>query len=74
MKYFFAKSLIKNQIRLFRLYPTFRLFQTFRLSDSTALVDNDGDVEDNDGDVKEGDNGGNHAVDALLCGGKSKAM
>ena len=35
---FFAKSLIKNQIRLFRLYPTFRLFQTFRLSDSTALV------------------------------------
>ena len=37
MRYFFAKSLIKNQIRLFRLYPTFRLFQTFRLSDSTAL-------------------------------------
>ena len=35
---FFAKSLIENQIRLFRLYPNFRIFQTFRLSDSTALI------------------------------------
>ena len=26
---FFAKSLIKNQIRLFRLYPAFSDFQTF---------------------------------------------
>ena len=42
--------------------------------DDDCMVDNDGDVEDNDGDVKEGDNGGNHEVDALLCGGKSKAM
>ena len=32
MRYFFAKSLIKNQIRLFRLYPTFSDFQTFRLN------------------------------------------
>ena len=38
-----------------------------------AQVDDDCMV-DNDGDVKEGDNGGNHEVDALLCGGKSKAM
>ena len=42
--------------------------------DDDCMVDNDGDVEDNDGDVKEGDNGGNHEVDALLCGGKSKSM
>ena len=37
MRYFFAKSLMKNQMRLFRLYPIFKLFQTFRLSVSTAL-------------------------------------
>ena len=49
--------------------------------DDDCMVDNDGDVEDNDGDVednggdvKEGGNGGNHEVDALLCGGKSKAL
>ena len=42
--------------------------------DDDCMVDNDGDVEDNDGDVKEGDNGGNHEVDALLCGGKSKPL
>ena len=34
----FCQNSNKNQIRLFRLYPTFRLFQTFRLSDSTALI------------------------------------
>ena len=50
MKYFFAKSLIKNQIRLFRLYPTFptlsdfsdfiRLYPTFfRLLDFFRLSD-----------------------------------
>ena len=42
--------------------------------DDDCMVDNDGGVEDNDGDVKEGDNGGNHEGDALLCGGKSKAL
>ena len=36
---FLPKSLIRNQIRFFRFYPTFRLFLTFRLSDSTALVE-----------------------------------
>ena len=35
---FLPKSLIGNQIRFFRFYPTFRLFPTFRLSDSTVLV------------------------------------
>ena len=34
---FLPKSLIRNQVRFFRFYPTFRLFPTFRLSDSTAL-------------------------------------
>ena len=35
---FLPKSLIRNQIRFFRFFPTFRLFPTFSLSDSTALV------------------------------------
>ena len=35
---FLPKSLIRNQIRFFRVYPIFRLFPTFRLSDSTTLV------------------------------------
>ena len=39
---FLPKSLIRDQIRFFRFYPTFsdffRLFPTFRLSDPTALI------------------------------------
>ena len=38
MRYFFAKSLIVNQIRLFRLFPPFSLFQQIRLLDFPALV------------------------------------
>ena len=38
MRYFFAKSLIVIQIRLFRLFPPFSLFQRIRLLDFSALV------------------------------------
>ena len=38
MRYFFAKSLIENQIRLFRLFPPFSLFQRIRLLDFPALI------------------------------------
>ena len=38
MRYCFAKSLIVNQIRLFRLFPPFSLFQRIRLKDFPALV------------------------------------
>ena len=38
MRYFFAKSLIVNQIRLFRLFPPFSLFERIRLLDFPALI------------------------------------
>ena len=38
MRYFFAKSLIVNQIGLFRLFPPFSLFQRIRLLDFSALI------------------------------------
>ena len=38
MRYFFAKSLIVNQIRLFRLFPPFSIFQQIRLLEFPALV------------------------------------